>query len=96
MGRATTSGYGMAATVTAASADCRWSTIACISMPTAVSAARDVTPSSTTAEAMLTPAVAIAPVRPWAYAQEDPVVEIARPIKTAGCAAVRCIVVVAV
>jgi hypothetical protein len=56
----------------------------------------DVSSSSTTAEAMLTPAVAIAPVRPWSYAEEDPVVEIARPIKTTGGTAVWCIAVVAV
>jgi hypothetical protein len=43
---------------------------------------------------MITPAVAIAPVRPWAHAKEDPVIEIARPIKTHGCASVRRIVIV--
>jgi hypothetical protein len=54
----------------------------------AVSTASDIPASSTTAEAMLTPTVTIAPVRPWAYAQEDSVIEIARPIKAAGRAAV--------
>jgi hypothetical protein len=56
----------------------------------------DVSSSSTTAEAMLTPAVAIAPVGPWPYAEEDSVVEISRPIKTAGGASVGRIAVVAV
>jgi hypothetical protein len=45
---------------------------------------------------MISPAVAITPVRPWAHAQEDPVIEIARPIKAAGGAAVRGIVVIAI
>jgi DNA-directed RNA polymerase subunit H (RpoH/RPB5) len=45
---------------------------------------------------MITPAVAIAPIRPWAYAKEDPVIKIARAIKTHGCASVWRIVIVAV
>jgi hypothetical protein len=65
-------------------------------MSAAVSMAADVGSSSTTVEAMTSPSVTIAPVRPWAYAKEDPVIEVARPIKTHGCARVRRIVIVAV
>ena len=69
--------YGMGATcggttvgpATAPSA-CRWptSTIGGISMSTAVSTAGDVSSSSTITEAMITPAVAIAPASPRAHA----------------------------
>src|SRR5580704_2362487 len=52
--------------------------------------------SAGTVEAMLTPAVAVSPMRPRAYAQKDSVVKIAWPVKAAGCASVRRIVVVAV
>jgi len=52
--------------------------------------------SSAAAEAMFTPAMAVAPMRPWAHAEEDTVIEISRPVKAAGCAAVRCVVVIAV
>ena len=45
---------------------------------------------------MATPAVVIAPASPWAHAQEDSVVEIARPVETNRCAGVWGIVVVAV
>jgi hypothetical protein len=45
---------------------------------------------------MTAPAVVIAPVTPGAHAQENPVVEIARPVKTHGCALIWCIVVIAV
>ena len=72
------------------------SAIGCIRASTAVSTAGDISASSPAIEAVITPAVAIAPARPWTHAQEDAVIEIARPIKSAGCAAIRCIVVVAV
>ena len=52
--------------------------------------------SAAAAEAMTAPAMAIAPVSPGAYTQEDAVVEIARPIKAHGCASVGCVVIVAV
>jgi hypothetical protein len=39
--------------------------------------------------AMLAPAVGISPAGPWAHAQEDAVVEVIRPVKTLGRAAVR-------
>jgi hypothetical protein len=52
--------------------------------------------ASAAAKAMAAPAVAIAPVGPWAYAQEDAVVEIARAVKAVGRAGIGCIVVVAV
>ena len=66
------------------------STIPCVSMTANISS------STAAAEAMLTPAVSIAPVRPWAHAQKDAAIEIAWPIIAAGCAAVGCIAVVAV
>jgi hypothetical protein len=48
-----------------------------------------VIPSSTTvAEAMAAPTVAIAPTRPWAHAEKDAVIEIAWPVKTNGRAGV--------
>ncbi len=72
------------------------SSIGRISAPIVVSAAGDVASSSTTVEAMLAPTVAIAPACPWAYAEEDPVIEISRPIKTHGRAAIRRIFVIAV
>jgi hypothetical protein len=70
----------------------RWATR--ITMP--ASTAGNISSSSGAVEAMFAPAVAVAPVRPWTDAQEDAVIEIARPIKTTGRAAVRCIVVIAV
>jgi hypothetical protein len=104
---ATTRRCGMGGTMRCAATRCRrmgavatrcrrpTTAIGCISA-SAVSANADVPSSPTAAEAMLTPAVAVAPVRPWSHAQENTVIEIARPIKAAGCAAVRCIVVIAV
>src|SRR5271170_6625996 len=62
----------------------------------AVSTTSDVTSASTPAEAMVPPAVVIAPACPRADTEEDAIIEIARPIKTTGSAAVWCIIVVAV
>jgi hypothetical protein len=45
---------------------------------------------------MLTPAVAIAPAGPWAHAQENTAIKIARPVEAIGRAGVRSIVVIAV
>jgi hypothetical protein len=79
----------------AACSDCRaMPTVGCIGA--AVSTAGNVPASSSAIEAMFTPAVAVAPVRPGAHAQEDAVIEIARPIEAARRAAVRCIVVIAI
>src|ERR1700722_3156170 len=61
-----------------------------------VPTAADISSSSGALKAMFAPAVAVAPVRPRTHAQEDTVIEIARPIETTGRAAVRCIVVIAV
>src|SRR5580658_9321 len=61
-----------------------------------VSMAANISSSAAAAEAMLTPAVSIAPVRPWAHPQKDAAIEIAWPIIAAGRAAVGCIAVVAV
>jgi hypothetical protein len=47
-------------------------------------------------KAMPAPTVVITPAGPWAHAQEDAVVEVARPVITNGGAGIRCIAVVAV
>jgi hypothetical protein len=47
-------------------------------------------------KAMAAPTVVITPACPWAHAQEDAVVEVARPVITNRGARVRCIAVVAV
>ena len=47
-------------------------------------------------KAMAAPTVVIAPAGPWAHAQEDAVVEVARPVITDRSAGIRCIAVVAV
>jgi len=47
-------------------------------------------------EAMAAPAVGVTPAGPGAYAQEDAVVEVPRPVKAHGGAAVGCSFVVAV
>jgi hypothetical protein len=93
---ATTRSCGMDAATTTVGAYCRCasSTIGCIGTSTTVSTGAGVVssavPSSAaTAEAMSTPAVAIAPVRPRTHAEENAVIEIARPIKAHGGAAVR-------
>jgi hypothetical protein len=79
------------------------SAIACIGTAAAVFSAAAVTTtaaavssSPATAEAMLAPAVPVSPIRPRADTQENAVEEIAWSIKTAGRAAVRRIVVVAI
>src|SRR5580658_1453519 len=69
------------------------STIRRIPSPTT---AGDVASTAASSEAILTPAMAVAPVRPRAHAQKDAVVEISRPVKAAGRASVRRILVVAV
>ena len=54
--------------------------------------------ASTTAvdEPMPTPPMTITPAGPWAHSQEDPVIEVSRPVKAIGRAGIRRIVVVAV
>jgi hypothetical protein len=47
-------------------------------------------------KAMAAPTVVISPAGPWTHAQEDAVVEVARPIITHRGAGIRCIAVVAV
>ena len=56
----------------------------------------DVASATRAAEAMAAPAVGVAPVGPWAYAEEDAVIEVARPIITIGRAGIGCIAVVAI
>jgi hypothetical protein len=69
----------------------------CIVAPIGHGAAAAAIVSSTTGtEAMAAPSVAISPSGPWAHAQEDAVVEIARPVKAIGRTGVRRIVVVAI
>lgn len=71
-----------------ARADCAGvSTI--LSMKAAVATAGDVTSATSTVEAILAPAVAIAPACPWSHAEEDPIMEVARPVIPNGGAAVR-------
>lgn len=55
-----------------------------------------VSSSTTVGEAMIAPAVVIAPVGPRAHAKEDAVIEIARPVKANRSAGVGGIVVVAI
>jgi hypothetical protein len=59
-------------------------------------AAVDVTSSTGVDEAMTAPAVSVAPVGPWTYAEEDAVIEVARPVETDGGAGVGWVFVVAV
>ncbi len=65
-------------------------------MSTVISTDATVASASSAAEAMTTPAMAVAPIRPWAHAQEDAAIEVARSIIATGCTAIRCIAVVAV
>src|SRR5271154_1183354 len=67
-----------------------------VSIGAAVSMAFDVPSTSGALEAMFAPAMSVAPVRPGSHSQEDAVIEIARPIKTTGRAAIRCVVVIAI
>ena len=61
-------------------------------------AARSAVVASTafTTEAVPAPAVTIAPAPPGSHAQEDAVIEIARPIITVGRACIGCIAIVAI
>ena len=54
-----------------------------------VASAAEVPSTSAAAETMLAPTVAVSPVRPWTYSEENAVIEIARPVKAARRAAVR-------
>src|ERR1035441_2814220 len=59
-----------------------------------IAAAAVIVASATVVEAMLAPAVTVAPAGPGTHAKEDPVVEESRPIKAFWCAGVgRCFVV---
>ena len=61
--------------------------------------AREATVISSTAgsdKAMASPTVVISPAGPWAHAQKDAVVEVARPVITNRGTGIRCIAVVAV
>jgi hypothetical protein len=73
------------ATVGAASAvrnACRGTTtILCMNAAAAVSTTTEVTTASTPTEAMITPAVAIAPACPWTDTEKDAVIEITRSVK---------------
>jgi hypothetical protein len=87
---------GMRGTTGRATSRCYVATPTIAGIGTSVSAAAVVSSSSTAAEAMIAPAVAVTPVCPGAYAQKDAVIEVARAIKAARRATVRCIVVIAV
>ncbi len=84
----------MTATVTAGAYDrcvACVSTVGCNAMKST-----GILPTATVAEAMAAPAVVIAPTGPWAHAQKDSVIEVARPVITTWCAGIRRIVVVAI
>ncbi len=87
---------GAACRSTASAITCIGTAAAVFSAAAVSTTAAAVSSSPAAAEAMLTPAVPISPIGPGADAQENAVEEIAWSIKTAGCAAVRCIVVVAI
>jgi hypothetical protein len=53
-----------------------------------IAAAAVIAASAAIVEAMLAPAVAVAPACPGTYAEEDPVVEVSRVVKAHGRAAV--------
>src|ERR1035438_3605661 len=76
-----TTGICRACLVTAAPA-CIVSAAACIATLRCKAAAPVVPSAAIIHEAMLTPAVPIAPAGPWAHAQENAVVEVARPIES--------------
>jgi len=83
----TARGCYSATTATAASKRCATTT---------ASTAAHVATASTAAKAMPAPAVAVAPVSPWTYAQEDAIVKIARAEVAIGRAGVGRIVVIAI
>ena len=56
----------------------------------------EVASAAVAGEAMISPAVAITPVGPWAHAQKDAVIEVARPIITIGRAGIGRIAVIAI
>jgi hypothetical protein len=72
------------------------SAAACIATLRCKAAASVVPSAAIIHEAMLTPAVPIAPAGPWAHAQENAVVEVARPIESHRRAFIRRIVVIPV
>jgi len=79
--------------------DCDWApgASAIFGMSAAcIAPAGDIVASASSDEAMRAPAVAIAPVRPWANAEEDAVIEVARTVKAAGCALIGRVLIVAV
>ena len=61
-----------------------------------MSAAAVVATAAASTKAMAAPAVAVTPVGPWAYAQKDAVIKVARAVKAIGGAGVGRVVVVAV
>ena len=66
------------------------------SMVCCVSATAGISSSTSIAEAMAAPAVAIAPTRPRAHTEEDTVIEVARPVEADRRATVWRIVIVAI
>jgi len=88
----------------AACADCRSMAcvfVACVSIASISATGRSAASTVIAASAIIhksmsTPAVAVAPSSPWAHAQEYPVIEVSRAIKTNRGASIRSIVVVSV
>jgi hypothetical protein len=60
-----------------------------------IATAGDIAASAGSGEAMAAPAVAVAPVGPGTYAEEDAVIEVARTVVPVGCTGVRSVVIVA-
>src|ERR1019366_2737568 len=69
---------------------------ACISSIGRETAAAAITAAAITLKAMTAPAVSIAPAGPWAHAEEDAVIEIARTVKAHRGTGVGLIVVISV
>ena len=96
MSATSTRGYRRV-TATTARHGCMSATAASIGCAaTSTSTTAHIASTATAAKAMSAPAVTIAPVGPWTYAQEDAVVKIARAEVAGRRAGVGCVVVVAV
>ena len=68
----------------------------CIAARCCFAAAAAIASATAVNEPMPTPAVAITPAGPGAHSQEDPVIEVSRPVKSIRRAGIRRIIVVAV
>jgi hypothetical protein len=92
----TTAGMTTTAAATTEATAAATTEAAAAATTTAKTTAAMIASATRTAEAMTAPAVAVAPVKPWAYTQEDAVVEIARSVKSVRRAVIRRVVIVAI